>query len=360
MLRARRPILTLASTAALVLLAAACNDSGSSSPTEPGGFEPQTASIEGDVLSGGAPMAGVEVTVDGAASAASTDGAGRFQLTGVPSGDRVLSFETGAARASLVVPKVVSGERIELSVSLAGSRAQVRAIRRTAPGAGALALSFSPDVWNLNGAGSSGQVQAFVRGTGYDSIDAGTVLLFGDDPTLPPLAPRRSAVEGDHLKATFGRADALALLPDPQPGEIRLLRLEFVQNGVPVALTGSITIAPDAEPGTGPLRVSIQPDSWNLNWAQSSGTVSAKIEGAGFDQIDPSSIVLVGTDPLVPALVPLRSERKGNHVRATFAKPAALATLDTPTVGESHLMAVEFLLGGAPGSLTDTVQIVGN
>jgi len=359
MTRIRTLQLALAAGSLAVLLVA-CSEGSGSSPTDPGAFEPTGASIEGNVTSGGAPMADVEVAVDGRAGAVRTDGAGRFQLSGVAPGDRVLSFVTGAARASLAVPKVVSGERIELSVSLAGSQVQVRAIHRTAPGAGALTLSFSPDVWNLNGAGSSGQVQAFVRGTGYDSIDAGTALLFGDDPTLPPLAPRRSAVEGDHLKATFGRADALALLPDPQPGEIRVLRLEFVQNGAPVALTGSITIAPDAEPGTGPLRVSLQPDGWNLNWAQSSGTVSAKIEGAGFEQIDPGSIVLVGTDPLAAPLVPLRSERKGHHLRATFAKPAALATLETPAVGESHLVAVEFLLGGAPGSLTDTVRIVGN
>ncbi len=145
-------------------------------------------------------------------------------------------------------------------------------------------------------------------------------------------------------------------IPGIQPAE----RIELM-----VALAGSTVQVQSMErsPAGGgdppELTLEMQPDTWNTNWAGSSGTVSALIRGEGFEGIDLDSIVLVGTDPEADPLAPRRAERQGDHVRAFFAQSAALATLDTPQPGEVHTVTIEFTVEGEPASLTDDVRIVG-
>lgn len=113
------------------------------------------------------------------------------------------------------------------------------------------------------------------------------------------------------------------------------------------------------EPGEVDLTLEMQPDSWNTNWASSSGTVSAFIRGEGFEAIDLDSIVLIGSDPGAAPLSPTRVDRAGNHVRAFFSKAAAFATLDDPDPGERHTVTIELTVDGEPVTLEDEVRIVG-
>ena len=107
-----------------LLLAFACSEDRPSTPTDPGGGVSATPSavVTGDVVREGRPAADVEVRADGSASMARTDGGGRFVLDGVAAGDRVLLFVHSGAQAPLSIADVRPGERIELSVALAGSR----------------------------------------------------------------------------------------------------------------------------------------------------------------------------------------------------------------------------------------------
>lgn len=116
------------------------------------------------------------------------------------------------------------------------------------------------------------------------------------------------------------------------------------------------------EPGEVDLRLEIQPQSWNTNWAGSSGTVSAFIRGEGFDRIDEDSIELIGTDPGAAPLSPTRVSVAGNHVRAFFQQSDALALLDTPEPKEEHEVTVRFTLddGAETMELTDVIKVVGS
>lgn len=111
--------------------------------------------------------------------------------------------------------------------------------------------------------------------------------------------------------------------------------------------------------GSGTLSVELQPDVWNTNSDHSAGTVSALIRGDGLGEIDLDSIVLVGTDGAEEPVAALRASRQGKQIRVFFAKDDALASLDTPSRGEVHEVAIEFTQGDVEKSLTDQVRIVG-
>jgi hypothetical protein len=229
----------LAALGAVALLAACSGDSARRT-TDPGPTPTLgSATIVGEVSAAGSPASGVEVAVDGQALSASTDAAGRFELDGVASGDRVVTFSTAAARAPLAVRDVRANERIEIEVALSGSQASVRSMRRGGKGG----AEVHPDAWNTNCAGSAGTLTVFLRGTGYDLIDPASVTLSGDDPAQLPLLATRARIEGEHLKAQFGKSDALALLLAPVlRGETRTLEIDFTLDGVPTSLVATVRI----------------------------------------------------------------------------------------------------------------------
>ncbi len=109
------------------------------------------------------------------------------------------------------------------------------------------------------------------------------------------------------------------------------------------------------------LRVAlqIQPDVWNTQWTNSSGTVTARVTGEDYELIDASTVVLVGTDPLADPLVPRRVEVNGGQLRAFFDKVEAMAILDDPQPGEEHLIILRFSVDGEEYELTDLIRIVG-
>jgi len=231
--------------AAGALLLAGCSGEHARSPVDPGPAPTLgSATIAGDVRAGSAPAAGVEVTVDGQAISARTDGSGRFELDGVAAGDRVLTFATDSARAPVPVRDVRSDERIEMQVALSGGRATVTGMQRGPRGSTApLGVEVHPDGWSANWARSSGTVTVFLRGDGYDRVDPASVTLVGDDPAEPPLLATRARVEGEHLKAQFGKSAALGLLLEPLArGETRTIAVEFTLDGVPSSLSASVRI----------------------------------------------------------------------------------------------------------------------
>ncbi|KAB2966567.1 MAG: carboxypeptidase regulatory-like domain-containing protein [Thermoanaerobaculia bacterium] len=227
------------------ILLAGCSGDGSRSPTDPA-VSPTlgSATIAGEVRSGGAPAGDVDVTVDGQPISARTNAAGRFELDGVAAGDRVVTFSTPSAQAPLAVRDVRSNERIEIEVALAGSHATLKSMHRGGKGATQpLGAEIRPDTWNTNWAGSSGSVTVFLRGTDYQLIDPASVALVGDDPAEPPLLATRARVEGEHLKAQFGKSEVMGLLLEPVlRGETRTIEIDFVLDGVPSSLAATVRI----------------------------------------------------------------------------------------------------------------------
>ena len=128
------------------LLATACGQS-SFSPTSPSpasgsGLPGATAGalITGTV-SGAAQTAAagtfttlattpVTVTVVGTTLSTTIDGSGRFSLEGVPTGDVQLKFAGTGIDATLTVPNVTSGDRIDVRVAITANGVRLEAMRR--------------------------------------------------------------------------------------------------------------------------------------------------------------------------------------------------------------------------------------
>lgn len=226
-----------------------------------------------------------------------------------------------------------------------------------------LSVRLQPNVWNTNYAHSQGTVSALIDGSGVAKIDTSSIVMTGDAGSADP---RRVQVSGPHLRAFFGMADAIGVLDDPKRGDVRDVTISFTLDGTAKSFTLQVRIVGPGDDGGGggddddaDLGLEIQPDHWNLNWKHSQGTVTAFIRGDGLGQIDLDSFELVGTDPAAAPVVALRAKRSGNHVRAFFAQSEAIATLDTPTRGESHEITIRFEGPGGATELTDTILVVG-
>jgi hypothetical protein len=146
-------VTTMGSWTMLALLAAACGQAGSLSPTSPSAAGARSGSPTGAVISG--TVSGlalptlassdaattraslpVTVTVVGTSISATVDRSGRFELTNVPTGDVQLNFKGTGLDATLTVKGVQTGDRIEIVVRLTDSSIRIEADRRQPRGNG--------------------------------------------------------------------------------------------------------------------------------------------------------------------------------------------------------------------------------
>lgn len=230
---------------------------------------------------------------------------------------------------------------------------------------GDLSADIQPDVWNTNWEHSEGTVSVVIRGSGLDKIDTSTIVLIGTDAAAGDLSPVRVQSTRTQIRAFFAKSDAIELLDTPERGETHELKIEFKAGDETKSLPLHVrVVGPNGDDGDddddeAELEGEIQPDTWNTNWVRSAGTVSVKITGDGLGDIDLTSIVLIGTDPAAAPLPALRASKSGNHVRAFFAKSAAIKTLDTPTAGETHEIIIRFDVAGTQTDIKDKIRVVG-
>lgn len=111
-------------------------------------------------------------------------------------------------------------------------------------------------------------------------------------------------------------------------------------------------------PGSGDATLQIQPDAWNLNYANANGTVSALVRGIDVSKLDKSSIeLIVGSGAPID---PTRVQTSGGQLRAFFAmRDVIKAAGDNVARGDVLTVTLNFTVDGAAQSLTDTVRIVG-
>ena len=113
------------------LAAAACGGS----PTSPGSGGGSGATIAGTAAVAGSqksiqalsgvPAAGMTVTVAGTSLSATTNGAGYFQIQGVPSGNVRLQFRNAGVDATAEVPSVTGQQLVTIEVEVSGSTATI-------------------------------------------------------------------------------------------------------------------------------------------------------------------------------------------------------------------------------------------
>jgi len=136
-------------TLVAAMLAGACG--GGSSPTEPSttGTTPGTptgpsATITGAVqgatgsaltsASSGAAITGVTITVLGTTISTSVDGAGRFTLASVPTGNVQLQLTGGGANATVTLASVEPSQIVDVVLAVAGSTASIESAVRSGAG----------------------------------------------------------------------------------------------------------------------------------------------------------------------------------------------------------------------------------
>jgi hypothetical protein len=189
----------------------------------------------------------------------------------------------------------------------------------------------------------------------YTIVNDGAVELFDitviDDQRVLVTCPGTSLRPGAGMTCT---GDGIAAA-----GQYANLGTVTAQdaNGFPVSDSDPSHYFGDGEDGE--LTAAAQPDHWNTNWPGSSGTVSVKIEGGDLASIDPSSILLFETDPLVAALPSSAPGITGNHIRARFSKADAFSVLDAPQTGETRIVTIQFVAAGVLVEIQDEIQIVG-
>lgn len=226
-----------------------------------------------------------------------------------------------------------------------------------------LQFEIQPDDWNTNWAHASGLVQAFVRGADASKIVTGSVKLASDQGG--PISPRSARIAGGQLVASFSKSEAIGLLTAPKRGDRATVTLSFDVGSDHKELTDQIRIVgPDdgnggPGQGNGEVRLDLDPDDWNVNWAHSSGVVHAFLRGPGLKDVDLASVRLVGDKASAEPLAPSDVRLVGNQIAARFAKSAAFATLDNPKPRETHTVKIRFTQAGAQKELSARVRIEG-
>jgi hypothetical protein len=222
-------------------------------------------------------------------------------------------------------------------------------------------LEIDPPEWALNFTNSSGTVEAFIRGEGIENIDLDSIEMQGDNTEAAPLAANSASLNGDHIHARFPKNQVIGLLSNPEEGSTHNIIVSFMSVGGTerVELTAVITIEDEDEEPIDPseLELEIEPEEWNLNYTNSSGTVEAFIEGEGIDEIDLESLQMHGDNLDAEPLAADSASLRGRHIHARFAKNQVIGLLLNPEEGSTHTIIVSFLVEGSTERIELSAQI---
>jgi hypothetical protein len=94
-----------------------------------------------------------------------------------------------------------------------------------------------------------------------------------------------------------------------------------------------------------------------MNYYGAAGTVKAKIQGDGIEDIDLDTIEMAGDNSAAEPLSATSAKLSGNHINADFPKSQVLDLLLNPAKGTTHTVTVSFMKGGQLQELTAEVRI---
>lgn len=222
-------------------------------------------------------------------------------------------------------------------------------------------LEIDPDEWNLNFTKSKGTVEAFIEGEGIVNIDLNSFEMSGDNPAAAVLPAGSVSINNNHVHARFPKSEVIGLLLDPAEGTVHTITVSFLETGGTkrLELTAQIVIEDDDDGEIEPseLELEVDPEEWNLNFTNSSGTVEAFIEGEGIENIDLTTIRMMGDNPAAAPLAAESASIKGDKVHAKFPKNGVIDLLLNPVEGSVHIITVSFYEVGGTELIELTVQI---
>lgn len=255
-----------------------------------------------------------------------------------------------------------------------------------------MALVIRPKKWNIawadgdiNYGGDDGDddgdglITARISGTKFEDIELGTVSMDygacsdGDTGVLEAVHPVSEQMGGSAYISKFNQSEAISLIQGLKTGETHYIHVTGnLVGGGSFCLDFLITLTGKKSEDEG-FSLDMKPDKWDMSWADSAsitldagddGFVRARIRGEGFENIDPTTVVMSCASCVesgeLSVISPTEHEFGGASFVAKFLKSEAIQLIKDPERGETHVIQVSGKLkDGASFETTDTIEIKG-
>ncbi len=341
-------------------------------------FSPDAAIKQQAVLNGTVDLSGTSITsfgviqigIRGTSFSTNPDGNGNFQIENLPLGNIVVEVLVKSDVSDIPINNVQSGEEIRITVQVqANNQAVLAHMERNKKSTGTLQAQIQPKKWNLNWVDSEDEVIAKISGEGYDQIkeEEGSVKLVSPEDQFEYRETLSQAWSkgGTYFIAKFDQSDAIGIITDPIPGKEYTIRVEYELEGdelnvEPLYLQDEIEIVGKMPRDSEEISIQLNPTKWNTNWEKSSGTVMVKIWGAGYDLIDPNTVMMIGPDDF-NVIASTGSNLTEDHLIVKFSKKEALSIIPELTPGLDYVIRITGdFIGGGSFSKEYGIEIVGS
>lgn len=299
----------------------------------------------------------IQVSIRGTNMQTNPDSNGDFQINGVPTGNQSVEVNIESSLSSFDIEDIQSGEEIRMQMQIQENNSvMLQNMDRNKKSAESLQLEIRPKKWNIDWVNSTGEGNARIYGSGFDTITS--VVITG--PTGTDIPVTRTEVGGVYYKAFFNQSGAIAAIPDPIRGDFHEITVTITYSEGTVDKTTMIEIVGQKPDELGEeLAMDINPKKWNTNWTGSSGHVTVRFRGEGFDTIVTGATVMsyMGGTPISP----FTDSITGNSYSAKFTKKDAIALFLDPKKGDFFTVDVTVQLDDS-STLTksDVIEIVGS
>jgi len=303
----------------------------------------------------------IQIGVKGTSLYTSPDGNGNFLIENLPIGNIVVEVSVQSDMSDIQIDNVKSGEQIRITVEVQSNNQAVLAnMERNKKFTGVLQVQIQPNKWNLDWVDSEDNVVAKISGDGHDTIQTTSVEIYGPDGIIG-----NDFLEFDvgstYFRVIFSRKDAIGLIDEPLTGweyDITVKGTYGDGNGSFV-LTDTIEIIGKMPRDSEELSIQVNPTKWNTNWEKSSGTLMVKFWGDDYDQIDPTTVQMIGPD--AGSIIPATSNLTDDHLIVKFSMKDAISIIPDPTPGDKHIIRITGNPDGSGDfSFEYAVEIVGS
>jgi len=296
-----------------------------------------------EVASSNVSLANIQIGIKDSNVSVTPNSMGDFQINNLPLGNSVIEILVKDIISELPLENVQSREEIRIRLRVGSDCfATLTHMERNKKTEAELTLQIRPKKWNLSWTESDDDVVARINGEGHDTIQTESVEIYGPDGILM-IANASLDIEigGVYFKAKFLQRDALGLIQDPLSGMTYEITVKgtYGKDELPFELTDTIIIVGKEPRDEVELSIQVNPTKWNTNWTKSSGTVMVKFWGEGYDQIDPSAILMIGPEG-VDEIGPAAWNLTGDHLIVKFFKKDAINLISDPTPGDSHVLRI--------------------